>query len=382
MAFGQNTKNKVSNTKNRFANALFGTPTVDYGAENQAYLDELAKDTSFQDLAQRNNLTTDEALAGVMQGLNYGNKDIAQKQQELGINIPQDNEQIGLARQGLLNDYTTRQGGLVNNIVSGYEENLNNKFNPSNLEFGQNKGLGTRIGEAFGTTTRFLNSPIGRGLAVGGAALALGSGVPLASILGVKSAVGRQKAITGDKIYRNQLKKLSMSDDEENEINAIPGIITDDIFKNYTLANYRNNMTNYRNIKLDKDTYIKQQQNIYKMLNDGVITAEEATRQMQLLNDEYQKQNPMDMQESNKTVQGNRRLDIMEERNDITRELGGERNDILQQNANTYATKVANDGKDNRPETNRVRVQAPNGQTGTIPRAKLREAIAKGYKVI
>ena len=36
MAFWQNTKNKVSNTKNRFANALFGTPTVDYGAENQA----------------------------------------------------------------------------------------------------------------------------------------------------------------------------------------------------------------------------------------------------------------------------------------------------------------------------------------------------------
>ena len=141
-----------------------------------------------------------------MQGRNYSDKNIAQRQQELGINTPQDNEQIGLARQGLLNDYTTRQGGLVNNIVSGYEENLNNKFNPSNLEFGQNKGLGTRIGEAFGTTTRFLNSPIGRGLAVGGAALALGSGAPLASILGVKSAVGRQKAITGDKIYRNQLR--------------------------------------------------------------------------------------------------------------------------------------------------------------------------------
>ena len=76
----------------------------------------------------------------------------------------------------------------------------------------------------------------------------------------------------------------------------------------------------------------------------------------------------------------------MEERNDITRELGGKRNDILQQNADNYAKKVANNGKDNRPtqnnETNRVRVQAPNGQTGTIPRAKLREAIAKGYKVI
>ena len=40
----------------------------------------------------------------------------------------------------------------------------------------------------------------------------------------------------------------------------------------------------------------------------------------------------------------------------------------------------------NRPtqndNTGLVRVQAPNGQTGTIPRAKLREAIKAGYKVI
>ena len=40
----------------------------------------------------------------------------------------------------------------------------------------------------------------------------------------------------------------------------------------------------------------------------------------------------------------------------------------------------------NRPTRNNntglVRVQAPNGQTGTIPRAKLREAIKAGYKVI
>ena len=138
----------------------------------------------------------------------------------------------------------------------------------------------------------------------------------------------------------------------EDEVNAIPGIITDDIFKNYTLANYRNNMTNYRNLKLDKDTYLKQQQNIYKMLESGVINAEEATRQMMLLNEEYDKQNPIKMQEGNKTVQGNRRLDIMEERNDITRELGGKRNDILQQNADNYAKNI---GKRKIEETDEYR---------------------------
>ena len=133
------------------------------------------------------------------------------------------------------------------------------------------------------------------------------------------------------------------------------------------------------------------------MLDLGVIDSEEATRQMLLLNEEYDKQNPIKMQEGNKTVQGNEKIDIMKERNDIIRQLGGERNDITlelgkernsisRQNANTYAKKVANDGKDNRPtkkdNTGVVRVQAPNGQTGTIPRAKLREAIKAGYKVI
>ena len=206
--------------------------------------------------------------------------------------------------------------GFFNDLASGYRENATQGFDFNNLA-PQRKGLATRIGEGLGTLARFYDKPIGRMAVATGLSMLTDEANPLDE--GVKAYVGRQTNMTRDNVYRNQLKQMGMSEDE---VNAIPGIITDDIFKNYTLANYRNNMTNYRNLKLDKDTYIKQQQNIYKMLNDGVITAEEATKQMQLLNDEYQKQNPMDMQESNKTVQGNRRLDIM------------------QKNADTYAKKA------------------------------------------
>ena len=206
--------------------------------------------------------------------------------------------------------------GFLNDLASGYRENATQGFDVNNLA-PQRKGLATRIGEGLGTLARFYDKPIGRMAVATGLSMLTDEANPLGE--GVKAYVGRQTNMTRDNVYRNQLKQMGMSEDE---VNAIPGIITDDIFKNYTLANYRNNMTNYRNLKLDKDTYIKQQQNIYKMLNDGVITAEEATKQMQLLNDEYQKQNPMDMQESNKTVQGNRRLDIM------------------QQNADSYAKKA------------------------------------------
>ena len=218
------------------------------------------------------------------------------------------NPETGQAEMATL---TNHKPGFFEDFGRGFQENATQGFNVNNLAPVQGKGLATRLGEGLGTLARFYDKPIGRMAVATGLSMLTDEANPLGE--GVKAYVGRQTNMTRDNVYRNQLKQMGMSEDE---VNAIPGIITDDIFKNYTLANYRNNMTNYRNLKLDKDTYIKQQQNIYKMLNDGVITAEEATRQMQLLNDEYQKQNPMDMQESNKTVQGNRRLDIMEKNAD------------------------------------------------------------------
>lgn len=213
-----------------FANALFGTPTVDYGAENKAYIDELAKQQAFQDLAQRNNLTTQQALGGVMQGLNYGDKGIALRQQELGINTPQNAEQIALAREGMLNDYTTRKGGLLNDLATGFNENLTQAYNPQNLQ-PQDKSLATRIGEGLGTVARTYNKPVGRGLLAGATALALGGGGGDALMYGLATGVGRQGVETADKIYRNQLRQLGMSDEE---LNNIKGNITKEIYEGVT----------------------------------------------------------------------------------------------------------------------------------------------------
>lgn len=254
------------------------------------------------------------------------------------------NPETGQAQMATL---TNHKPGFFEDLASGYRENATQGFNVNNLAPVQGKGLATRLGEGLGTLARFYDKPIGRMAVATGLSMLTDEANPLNE--GVKAYVGRQTNMTRDNVYRNQLKQMGMSEDE---VNAIPGIITDDIFKNYTLANYRNNMTNYRNLKLDKDTYLKQQQNIYNMLESGVINAEEATRQMMLLNEEYDKQNPIEMQEGNSTVQGNRRLDIMKERNDITRELGGKRNDILQQNANTNAKKA---GKTKIEETDEYR---------------------------
>lgn len=214
----------------KFANALFGTPTVDYGADIQAYRDELAKQQEFQNLAQRNNLTLDQALSGVMQGRNYGDKGIAQRQQELGINVPQTKEEIALADNGLFNTYnTTRQGGAINDLVSGFQENATQGFNVNNLAPVQNKGLATRIGEGLGTLTRFYNSPLGRMAVATGLSMLTDEVNPLGE--GVKAYVGRQQNQTADKVYRNQLKQLGMSDEE---LNAIKGNITKDIYEGVT----------------------------------------------------------------------------------------------------------------------------------------------------
>ena len=285
------------------------------------------------------------------------------------------NPETGQAQMATL---TNHKPGFFEDLSRGFQENATQGFNVNNLAPVENKGLATRLGEGLGTLARFYDKPIGRMAVATGLSMLTDEANPLGE--GVKAYVGRQTNMTRDNVYRNQLKQMGMSEDE---VNAIPGIITDDIFKNYTLANYRNNMTNYRNLKLDKDTYLKQQQNIYKMLDLGVIDSKEATRQMLALNEEYDRQNPIEMQEGNRTVQGNRRLDIMEERNDITRELGGKRNDILQQNADNYAKKVANNGKDNRPtKKDYVQMQAPNGKIYNVPRSRMREYINAGGKVV
>ena len=189
----------------------------------------MAKQQAFQDLAQTNNLTTEQALGGVMQGLNYGDKNIAQKQADLGINIPQNAEQVGLANQGKFNTYdTVRRGGLLNDLASGYQENVSKGFNVNNL-MPQDKSFATRVGEGLGSLVRFYDKPIGRMATATGLSVLTDEANPLAE--GVKAYVGRQKNVTADKVYRNQLKQLGMSDEE---LNNIKGNITKEIYEGVT----------------------------------------------------------------------------------------------------------------------------------------------------
>ena len=365
----------IDKAKEKFQNALFGTPTVNYGAENQAYLDKLAKQPEFQNLAQRNNLTLDEALSGVMQGRNYGDKNIAQRQQELGINTPQNQEEVALADRGLLNNYTTRQGGVFNDLASGFKENYTQGFNVDNLQ-PQNKGLATKLGEGVGTLARFYDKPIGRGLLAGAIGLALGGGAGGALAAGLATGVGRQQYKTADKVYRNQLKQLGMTDEE---LNAIKGNVTKDIFEGVTsgmrLGNQR--MTYGQLAMLDEE--IAREVAANPALANQFVPVNFAR-------DIYSKKRDTAEGKMAKVAAETKKIEeetkqVGKHKVTINREEGGTTSVIKYEGGSSKGTNTPNRPTQNN-NTGVVRVQAPNGQTGTIPRANLREAIKAGYKVI
>lgn len=188
--------------KEKFINFLRGVETPTYG-------EEIDKAISLLPIEQRQDFT---------QGLNRGNVDIAQKQQELGIASPRTKEEMALANAGQFNKPDmVRQGGLVQGYNQGYNLNYDN---PTNT-------VGTRIGQAVGTLGRAIDTPLGRGLIAYGLSNAMGDTNPLEQAF--TAGVGRQTNVTKDKVYRKQLKQLGMTDDE---INSIRGMITDDIYKN------------------------------------------------------------------------------------------------------------------------------------------------------
>ena len=119
--------------------------------------------------------------------------------------------------------------GFFNDLASGYRENATQGFNVQNLAPDENKGLATRIGEGLGTLARFYDKPIGRMAVATGLSMLTDEANPLGE--GVKAYVGRQTNMTQDKVYRNQLKQLGMTDEE---LNAIKGNVTKDIFEGVT----------------------------------------------------------------------------------------------------------------------------------------------------
>lgn len=235
----------------------------------------------------KNGVAYDE---GIMQGLNYGIPELAKLQDEYGIAKPTNEKEISLANNGDLNTYDTvystglnenpREGGLIPDFVSGFKDNVQNRFDISNFE-PDKKSIANRFGEAIGTGARFLNSPTGAGLLMAGIAGATGSSPLQAMAYGGTAGFLRRNIQTGNKVYRKQLEDMGV------DTSDIDGNITDKMYSNVALNNYRLNNLGLRNKKMTQDEYAKSRAIIIQMGKDGMYSPDEVKEGLERLNDKY-----------------------------------------------------------------------------------------------
>lgn len=262
-----NIKDKITDFKNGFIDFLIGQPvrtqSVEpywgYNTEIEQAKNNLGGLDSVQTmLGQPNARTLEQLQQDFTQGLNNGNSEISQLQDKLGIAKPNPKSDLEIARakSGAFNLPDTfhsgvsnapRQGGIINDFAEGFRENLTTPFSSENLAPDKNKSLATRFGEGAGTALRWLDKPSTRGLLVGATALALGGGLGDGLAYGLTTTVGRQNKLTKNKAYRDNLQKMGYA---QEEIDAIPGLITDDIYNNFIKAKQLEDNAEYRNIVL------------------------------------------------------------------------------------------------------------------------------------
>lgn len=175
---------------------------------------------------------------------------------------------------------TPRIGGLLNDFANGFNENANSRFNINNLD-SEKKPISTHIGEGFGTFKRFATSPYGAGLLAGGIGAAMGGG-GTALAAGLKAGVGNQQIKTQDAMYRKAL--------EDNGIDTsnISGYIDGDMYKNYTLGNYRYGQLALGKDKLTHSDYNNAIKGLDKQLSEGTLTPEEYTRLKDVVNNKFE----------------------------------------------------------------------------------------------
>lgn len=149
--------------------------------------------------------------------------------------------------------------GFFNDLASGYRENATQGFDVNNLT-PQRKGLATRIGEGLGTLARFYDKPIGRMAVATGLSMLTDEANPLGE--GVKAYVGRQTNMTKDKAYRQNLQQMGYT---QEEINSIPGIMSDDIYTNLIKAKELERDREYRRMYLDTQNRNQETLNNYRM---------------------------------------------------------------------------------------------------------------------
>ena len=252
--------------------ALQGGFTTGQAAPVETY-DPIA---DYQDYLRQNGFG-DDVVNGVSQGLNSGNKEIANwiDQYNAGadgqtnpIRIPQTEEEIAAARAGSFN-VPTQTGGvasddkqgildkLINGITDfskGYQENRNTAFTPENLRPDDKKSKMNKFGEAIGTISRAAQKPAMQALLAGGISTAL-TGDPLYGA-GMAQKFGSARATTD--IYKDVLAKQGINVDP-----GMFGIVThkdmDAIMTPELKKIYYQSLADWRNQKLANDKEYKDQ---------------------------------------------------------------------------------------------------------------------------
>lgn len=158
-----------------------------------------------------------------------------------------------------------REGGFLNDLQSGFNENLTTRFAPQNL-VGNGGSLARKIGEGFGTALRFADSPLGRGVLVGGAIGALGGTPAEMAAYGLGTTALNQGNRTADKLYRDNLAEQGI------DTSNLKGYLNDDIYRNISLNNYRMNNTLNNEVR-----------DVIKLLQNGSISPEQASAYLQSL---------------------------------------------------------------------------------------------------
>ena len=300
------------------------------------------------------------------------------------------------AKQGIFN----KLANVLGDFLTGYKENRETGFNPDNLRPDSSKGFMQRMGEGLGTAARVIRNPIAQGIVAGGLSAAL-TGNPLYG-LGIANKFANNRM--NSDLFRQILKNQGVDAHTD-------GIITSDDMQKILAAN------KYQKGFMTRKDYDRMR------LENGLITIEEYNQN--LSSPDY---NPDEMinitgleavskagrnAQQNKNDKSANYYRSKNEGKNVIKVEYGEKPDShnythvtygakpVQQNQThvTYGAKpeqksttnvvysekpksknTSNGKNDKKNDTPRVKVQSPDGKTGSIPASQLLEAIKRGFK--
>ena len=162
-----------------------------------------------------------------------------------------------------------RTGGILPDIMSGFDENRNNAFSLNNLEQGtledgRKKGFAYKLGEGLGSIARIANTPLGRGLIVGGLVTATGGNPLQALAYGGGATMMNQQNVLKDQMYRNDLANQGI------DTTGIRGYLGDNIYSQLLRAKQLKDNAEYRKMYFDVNQANLQANREYQKQQDAI----------------------------------------------------------------------------------------------------------------